>query len=174
MMGRFFLLISLVFVGFFWSAPVQAAGKFAYVDVPRVMDSSQAGNRARDFLNKKLSVKQNEVSSMEADINKMKDDLEKRKSVMTAEARSELAGKIRRKYREFQRLVEDNQASVDRENRHWTTKLTKALREVIEEVGREQKFTAIFSKGQILFVDPGIDITDMVLNQLNAKTKDWF
>lgn len=111
---------------------------------------------------------------MEADINQMKNDLEQRKNLMTPEARSELAGNIRRKFREFQRLVEDNQAAVDRENRRWTKKLTEALREVIEDVGRESKYTAIFSRGQILFVAPGIDITDKILIQLNKKTKNWF
>ncbi|MBF0453502.1 MAG: OmpH family outer membrane protein [Magnetococcales bacterium] len=148
--------------------------KFAYVDVPRVMASSEAGKRARELLKQKLAVKQKEVTAMEANINKMKENLEQRKSLMTPESRSELAGKIRRKFREFQRLVEDNQAAVDRENRRWTKKLTETLREVIEEVGREKKYTAIFSKGQILFVAPTIDITDKVLLQLNKKTKNWF
>ena len=175
MMGRWLLLVSLVLAGIFGRMPVQAAAaNFAYVDVPRVMASSEAGKRAKGFLKKKLAVKQKEVTAMEAKINEMKQNLESRKNLMAPESRSELAVKIRRKFREFQRLVEDNQAAVDRENRRWTKKLTEALREVIEEIGREKKYTAVFSRGQILFVDPDIDITKKVLIQLNAKTKNWF
>jgi outer membrane protein len=172
---RFLLVVALLFTSFLGSESVWAASeRFAYVDVPRVMTSSEGRRSAQELFKKKLAVKQKEVTAMEADINQMKSELKLRKDLMTTESRSELAGKIRRKLREFQRLIEDNQAAVDRENRLWTKKLTEALGEVIEEIGREKKYTAIFSRGQILFVAPSIDITDTVLNQLNKKTKNWF
>ncbi|MBF0195848.1 MAG: OmpH family outer membrane protein [Magnetococcales bacterium] len=151
-----------------------AKANFAYVDVPRVMASSDASKLATALLKKTLAIKQKEVTVMKADINKMKKNLEQRKNLMTLEARAELASKIRRKFREFQRLIEDNQATVDRENRRWTKKLTEALRDVIEEVGREKKYTAIFSRGQTIFVAPDIEITDKILIRLNNKTKNWF
>ena len=176
MMGRLLLLVSLLIASIVSgeSALAESGAKFAYVDVPRVMASSGAGKHARELLKKKLASKQKEVTAVEAKINDMKNKLEQRKSMMTPESRTELAGNIRREFREFQRLVEDNQAAVDRENRRWTKKLTEALREVIEETGRENNYTAIFSKGQILFVAPSIDITEKVLHRLNKKTKNWF
>ncbi|MBF0357425.1 MAG: OmpH family outer membrane protein [Magnetococcales bacterium] len=173
--GRLVLSIALLFIGLCTSDTAQAADiNFAYVDVPRVMASSKASKQATELLKKTLAIKQKEVTSMKADITKMKKDLEERKNVMTHEARNELANKIRRKFREFQRLIEDNQAAVDRKNRLWTKKLTEALREVIEEIGREKKYTAIFSRGQTIFTAPDIEITEQVLIQLDKKTNDWF
>jgi outer membrane protein len=175
MMGRCFLFALLVLTIFFGNGSVQAANvNFAYVDGPRVLAASEARKSARELLRKKLANQKGEVVAVESDINQMKKKLKQRKGSMTAESLSDLTSKIRRRYTELQRLKEDNQAAVDRENRRWTKKLTEALREVIEEVGRKEKYTAIFSTGQVIFADPNIDITDKIILQLNTKTKAWF
>lgn len=144
--------------------------KLAFVDVPRAMAASDAAKQARDILQKKLAAKQKEVSSMESEIKKMKADAEKHKGGATSDQEAE----IRSKLRDYQRLVEDNQAAIDRENGRWTKKITEALLKVIEEIGREEAFTVVFGKGQVLFAAGSIDITDRVLVRLNERTKKWF
>ena len=141
--------------------------KMAFVDVPRAMAASEAAKQARDILQKKLASKQKEVSAMESEIKEMKAELEKRKG-------ADQEGEMRGKMRDYQRLVEDNQAAIDRENGRWTKKITEALLKVIEEIGREEGFTVIFGKGQALFAAGTIDITDRVLVRLNERTKKWF
>ncbi|MBF0270484.1 MAG: OmpH family outer membrane protein [Magnetococcales bacterium] len=147
---------------------------FAYVDVPRVMASSAAAQYARDMLKKKLAVKQKEVDAMESEIKSLKAKVEQGGNMMNREARADMENTTRRKFREYQRLVEDNQAAIDRENGVWTKKITEALRVVIEEIGREKGFTAVFGKGQVLFANASIDISDQVLSRLNEHTKKWF
>ncbi|GAB0056356.1 hypothetical protein SIID45300_00662 [Candidatus Magnetaquicoccaceae bacterium FCR-1] len=160
------------------SAPLEAAGGgtpvFAYVDVPRVMASSSAAQHARELLKKKLASKQREVDVMEKEIKDLKAKIEQGGNVMNRDARADLENTTRNKFREYQRLVEDNQAAIDRENGVWTKKITEALRTVIEELGREKGYTAIFGKGQVLFANSTIDISDQVLNRLNEYTKKWF
>lgn len=172
----FLMALLMAGTGLFFSGPVQAAGAavFAYVDIPRVMAASSAAQLARDHLKKKLAVKQKEVDSMEAEIKGLKAKIEQGGKMMNQEARTELENTTRNKFREYQRLVEDNQAAIDRENGVWTKKITEALREVIEEIGREKNYTAVFGKGQVLFANSSIDISDQVLQQLNEYTKKWF
>ncbi|MBF0368266.1 MAG: OmpH family outer membrane protein [Magnetococcales bacterium] len=156
------------------SALAQSKGTFAYVDVPRAIASSVAGEKARDLLKNNIASKQKEIADMEAEIKRMKENTDKKKSLMKPEALSEMRNTIQRKFREYQRMVEDNQAALDRENRRWTKKITKTLHEIIQEIGREKNYTAIFSRGQVLYADPSINITDEVLKRLNSRTKDWF
>ncbi|MBF0165834.1 MAG: OmpH family outer membrane protein [Magnetococcales bacterium] len=163
----------------FVAAPLEAAAGagspvFAYVDVPRVMASSSAAQHARELLKKKLASKQREVDAMEKEIKDLKAKIEQGGNVMNRDARADLENTTRSKFREYQRLVEDNQAAIDRENGVWTKKITEALRTVIEELGREKGYTAIFGKGQVLFANSTIDISDQVLNRLNEYTKKWF
>ncbi|MEO5347223.1 MAG: OmpH family outer membrane protein [Magnetococcus sp. YQC-9] len=172
--------LSLAFGMSLVARPGDAAGSsggapvFAYVDVPRVMASSAAAQYARDLLKKKLASKQKEVDAMEKEIKDLKAKLESGGNVMNRDARADLENTTRRKFREYQRLVEDNQAAIDRENGVWTKKITDALREVIEEIGREKGYTAIIGKGQVLFANASIDISDQVLSRLNDHTKKWF
>lgn len=169
------LLFALFFVGnLFLSGSASAeAYKLAFVDVPRAMAASDAAKQARDILQKKLAAKQKEVSSMEAEIKKMKADAAKKAEKSRSDAPDQEV-EMRGKLRDYQRLVEDNQAAIDRENGRWTKKITEALLKVIEEIGREEGFTVVFGKGQVLFAAGSIDITDRVLVRLNERTKKWF
>lgn len=164
------LLSSLTLV----TPAVAAEAKFASVDTARILASSEARKKAWSIQKKKLSAKQAEVDQLEKKIKEMKAGLDKRKSLMTPEARSELASSIQRKFREYQRLVEDNQAAIDRENGQWAKRITKTLADVIEKVGRERNYTVVFNKQQVLYVNSAIDITDHVLMRLNEATKSWF
>lgn len=148
--------------------------KMAFVDVPRAMAASDAAKKARDILQKKLAAKQKEVSAMEAEIKQMKKEVEGQKGLTRPGVTSDQESEMRTKFRAYQRLVEDNQAAIDRENGRWTTKITGALLKVIEEIGREEGFTVVFGKGQVLFAAGSIDITDHVLKRLNERTKKWF
>ncbi|HIJ85411.1 MAG TPA: OmpH family outer membrane protein [Magnetococcales bacterium] len=56
----------------------------------------------------------------------------------------------------------------------WTKKISEAMREVIEEIGRERGYAVIFGKGQVLYASSAIDITDQVLKRLNKRTTGWF
>ncbi|MBF0160661.1 MAG: OmpH family outer membrane protein [Magnetococcales bacterium] len=168
------VLAVLVSVGLLCSSAWAESYKLAFVDVPRAMAASDAAKQARDILQKKLAAKQQEVSSMEAEIKEMKADAKKRKGVARTDAAPDQEGEMRSKLRDYQRLVEDNQAAIDRENGRWTKKITEALLKVIEEIGREEGFTVIFGKGQVLFAAGSIDITDRVLVRLNERTKKWF
>ncbi|MBF0187216.1 MAG: OmpH family outer membrane protein [Magnetococcales bacterium] len=148
--------------------------KFAYVDVQRAVSSSDAAKKAKELLQKKFMAMRKEINGLELELKRMRSDLKNKQALMKPEALGELRNKARQKYRDYQRLLEDNQAAIDRENKHWTKRITKALREVIIAIGREGKYTTIFGKGQVLYSDSGIDITDMVLVRLNKQTKSWF
>ena len=167
--------VALLFsAGLFWSHSAWAESyKLAFVDVPRAMAASDAAKQARDILQKKLAAKQQEVSAMEAEIKEMKAEAEKRKGGRPDSAPDQ-ENEMRAKLRDYQRLVEDNQAAIDRENGRWTKKITEALLKAIEDIGREEAYTVIVGKGQVLFAAGSIDITDRVLVRLNERTKKWF
>ncbi|MBF0135000.1 MAG: OmpH family outer membrane protein [Magnetococcus sp. DMHC-1] len=167
-------LMVLLVCGFVWSATAQAEGKFAFADVDKAMNQSQAAKRARDLLERSFSNKQKELSNMEEDIKIMVSDFEKKKNLMTPESQAELQERIQNKRRELGRLAEDHRAALDRENANWSKKITRVLLSVIQDIGAEEGYTAIFGKGQVIFANPKIDITDRVLERLNTRTKELF
>lgn len=168
------LLLSVAFLAMVFIAPTAVFAeedKFAYVDVSRALARSDAYKKAQAIVNKKLVTIQKEVDDMEADIKKVKAELEAKGSLITREARAELEEKLQNKIRAFRRLVEDNQSALDRENKRWNKKLNRTLGKVIEEMVKEKGYLAVFGKGQVLFANEAINITDQVIERLNARTK---
>lgn len=156
--------------------PAQAAeGRFGFVDVSRVMNSSQANKKALEIFKRKLAAKQKDIDTIESQIKRLKERLEKQGKSMSTDERNRAKDELRDKLREYRRLGEDHQADLDRENRLWTKKITKTLREVVEEVGRDGRFTVVFAKAPVfLFLDDRIDVSDEVLRRLDARTARWF
>ncbi len=152
----------------------EAAGKFAYVDVSRAITSCTANKRFARSFKRKVEAKKRELSKLAKEFEREKAALKKRKNLMTAEARSEMAAKLRSKYLKNQRFVEDSESALERESSGWNKKISRALRKVIQQIGRERGYTAVFAKGQVLYSSPSIDITDTVLKRLNTRTKKWF
>ncbi|MBF0123700.1 MAG: OmpH family outer membrane protein [Magnetococcales bacterium] len=154
------------------SAPA-ADARFAYVDTPKAIANSDPAKRAREILQRMLEEKQRALSHREDELKRMRDDLENKKSLMSPEAQTELAERFRSKSLEFQRLLEDNQRALDKENAMWTQKITRGLHKAIEEIGKERGFSVIFGKGQVLYASSGVDVTDQVTERLNSQ-RDLF
>ena len=157
------------------SAAGEKVGYMGYVDVARVMNTSKANKKALQLFKTGLESKQKDIDVLEADIKRLKDRLDKQKKSLSVSKRQQLQDLLRDKLREYRRMGEDHQADLDRQNRLWTKKITKALREVVEEVGRDGRFSVVFAKSPVfLYVDKSIDISDEVLRRLNARTARWF
>ncbi|MBF0589120.1 MAG: OmpH family outer membrane protein [Magnetococcales bacterium] len=167
------LLLSLTFGMAPWEAQ-SAAAKFAYVDMQKAMSKSNAAKHANSVLRKKLASKRKEEQSMERQIKSLKKQLEKLKksgSISNPDKIATVQEKFRRKFRQYQRMVEDNRVVLEREDNRWTKKIFNNVREVTRVIGKERNYTAIFSKGQVLYHSPAIDITDEVIKRVNARTK---
>ncbi|MBF0425771.1 MAG: OmpH family outer membrane protein [Magnetococcales bacterium] len=167
-------LIAFLLCGFAMGTTAWAEGRFAFADVDKAMNQSLAAKKAREILDQSFTSKQRELTAMEGEIKSLMNDLEKRKNLMTPESQVELQEKIQNKRRELGRLAEDHRASLDRENALWSKKITRVLLSVIQDIGAEEGYTAIFGKGQVIFANPKIDITDRVLERLNSRTKELF
>ncbi|MBF0158296.1 MAG: OmpH family outer membrane protein [Magnetococcales bacterium] len=146
-----------------------AEARFAYVDTPKAIANSEPAKRAREILQRMLEEKQRTLTYREDELKRMRDDLENKKSLMSPEAQTDLAEKFRSKSLEFQRLLEDNQRVLDKENAMWTQKITRGLHKAIEEIGKEKGFGIIFGKGQVLYNSSSVDITDQVTERLNSQ-----
>ncbi len=180
-MTKWLLVFSLtILIGFstLGASSVDAAQpKFAFVNVSKAIDTSNATKRARKIFRRQLASKRKEIAGLEKQVKRLKsqlDNLTKKGSLANRDKVSNLKEKFRRKYRQYQRLVEDNQVAIERENSKWSKKITRTLRDVIQEIGRERGYTAIYAHGQALYHNPAIDITDIVLKRLNARTSKWY
>ena len=156
------------------SLPAAENVKFGSIDVQKVLNESEAGKKAKTDLESLIKSKQVSIDEKGKAIEKMKTDIEKQASVLSADARKTKEDELEKLIREYQRLVQDSQAEVKKREADLTEGILKDVREIIDKIGEEEGYTLIVEKGMIVYSSKGIDVTDSILkkfDELRAKSK---
>ena len=93
----------------------EAAGtRIGYVDVQRVIVRSVAGVAAREQLERDKVTMQKDVDNRRVEVDKLREEMEKKGLVLSAEARREKEETLQRKVRDLRRLAEDLEKELQR------------------------------------------------------------
>jgi outer membrane protein len=144
-----------------------AEPKFAVVDVQKILNESTAGKKAKADLETLIKSKQNLIDEKGKSIEKLKSEIEKQSSVLSAEARKGKEEDLEKLVREYQRLVQDSQADIKKKEGELTESILREIHELIEQTG-EENYTLILEKGMVIHASKGIDITDSILKEFDA------
>lgn len=143
--------------------------KVGVVDILRALNESESGKKARAELESLIKSRQLPIEEKHRRIESLRADLEKQAAVLSADARKARAEEIGRLERDFQRLIADAQAEVQKKQMDLENKILKDLRNVINAIAQEGKYSLIIERadGLVLYVDKSIDITDAVIKRYN-------
>jgi outer membrane protein len=165
--------VSPVVVG---EALAQSASRVAYIDVQRILARSSAGVAAREQLEKDKAAMQKEVDGKRNELEKLKDEIEKKGALLSADARKEKTETLERKVRDLRRLVDDYRAELERKEQGLLQKVLVDVSGIVERVGKQKGFLIIVEKrgAGIIYGSPEADLTDEVIkafDQEAAKAK---
>jgi outer membrane protein len=159
------------------AAVTDAAGtRIGYVDVQRVIVRSVAGVAAREQLEKDKATMQKDVDNRKVEVDKLREEMEKKGLVLSPEARREKDETLQRKVRDLRRLAEDLEKELQKKEQQATQRILGELTGVIEKMGKERGFLLIVERrsGGVIYGDPEGDVTDEVIklyDQEKAKEK---
>ena len=150
--------------------------KIGSVDLIRALNESDSGKKAKTDLESLIKTKQAALDEKGKSIEKMKSDIEKQSSVLSADARKSKEDELEKVIRDYQRLVSDSQSEIKKKEGEFTNEIIKELREIIVKMGTDEGYTVILegSDSQILFAKKEIDLTDLVIkkhNEMKAAPK---
>ena len=104
------------------------------------------------------------------EINQLKELINKNGPKMKPAEKNEKVEILKRKYKEYQRLVADAKEDITREDRELVSIILKKADSVLKRVAKNNKFTIILKDPNTIgYLDPSVDITDIVLKALNKK-----
>ena len=176
--GLRFILVVLMISGPCVASEVRAADavKIGYVDLRVVLNESESGKKAKAELESAIKMKQAAIDEKGKAGEKLKAELEKQSSVLSAEARKAKEEEVERAFRDYQRLVQDAQGEIKKQEEKYTGTIVKEIRTIIEKIGQEEGYSLILEnfEGIILFSRKDLDITDRVIQRFNeskAKTE---
>jgi outer membrane protein len=145
--------------------------KFGSIDVQKVLNESEAGKKAKSDLESLIKSRQSGIDEKGKVIEKLRADIEKQVSVLSAEARKNKEDELEKFFREYQRIVQDSQTEIKKKEGDFTDTILREVRELIEKIGEEEGYTLIIEKGMVLYSNKGIDITDSVLKKYDTFKK---
>ena len=182
-MGIFFkTLLSFAFVGYFLlsSEIVQSAEnnkvlKLGMVDVTKV---TQGSSLAKDIARKVDTTRRkfmNEIKSEESSLRKLDGELQKKRIILSPGSFADEKRKFTRKRSALNKMVQGrNQRLLEfRQNSDmfWNKSMQKAVSDVVKKHGYNLVFR--YSPELVLVRPNSIDITNLVLDQLNKNVSEY-
>lgn len=175
-LGRLLAFSSLFFVIFIFPVSLFAVDtvKLGSIDIQKILNESETGKKAKLDLESLIKSKQSTIDEKGKAVEKLKTDIEKQASVLSADARKSKEDELEKGIREYQRLVQDSQADIKKKEAELTDVILKDIREIIDKIGETEGYTLIIEKGMIVYSSKGLDITDNIIKKYDeskAKSK---
>lgn len=147
--------------------------RVGFVDIQRVLARSAAGMAAREQLEKEKAVMQKQVDSQRTELEQLRDEIEKKGQLLSADARREKQEVLERKVRDARRLVDDLQATLQKKEEAMLSKVLQDLGGLIQKVSKDKGYTLVLERqrSSILYASAEADITEDVIRAYDDETK---
>jgi outer membrane protein len=153
------------------SAAEAAAARIAYVDVQKVLVRSVAGVAAREQLEREKATMQKDVDKNRVEIEKLREELEKKGLVLSADAKREKEEVLQRKIRDLRRMSEDLQKELQTKEQALTQRILQELTTLIERIGKEKGFLLILERRSagVIYGDAEADVTEEIIRAYDQE-----
>ena len=146
-------------------ASVAATSKVAFVDVQRVLARSAAGVAAREQLEREKATMQKEMDGRRQELEKLREEIEKKGSLMNADTRRDKQDQFERKRRDAARMADDFQKELEKKEQGLLQKVLQDVSGVVERVGKQRGYLLVVERrgATVLYAAPEADLTDEII-----------
>ena len=141
----------------------------AVVDVQFLLHESSAGKGIQKAIEAQRETYAKEISGQEGKLRQADQDLARQRSVLSEEAFGKKRHDFEKQVMDFQREVQARQKSIDQGFNEAMQTLQKGAIEIIAALVQERGINMVLSKQQVVIVEKTMDMTQEVLDRLNAK-----
>jgi len=154
-------------------AAAQGAGEVplvvAVLDIQKVMRESTAARAIQAELEEQRETYQAELAQQERKLRAADQDLAADRPTLSQEAFAERREDLEEQATQLRRDVQTRKEQLEAMYNEGMTQIRQALIEVVAEVARERGATLVLSKSQVVMASSAFDITEEVMQKLNAK-----
>lgn len=149
--------------------------RIAYIDTDRIMMESQDTREAQSIFMAERDSWERELTRIEEEIQRLQSEYEARKLTLTESGRAQAEKRIEDKIRERRQYIEsifgEGGLAMQR-NAELLEPIMDKLRDAIEKIAIEENYSIIFDAigGGILYAKPNLDISDLVIQELNKRS----
>ena len=141
------------------------------VDFKYILNESDAGKKAQNFLKTKLKKGLDNLKSKEKKIQDEEKKLIEQKKLVSPEEYKKKVTELRQKVSSLQKERNALLDSVAKNRTTARTELLKSLNPILQDYMKQKKIRMVVDKKSILLADQNLDITDDIVKILNQKLK---
>lgn len=149
-------------------AEATGGSKFGYVDLNRALNEVNEGKAARARLEADGKAKKQKLEIMQNDLKKMKEDLDKQRLILSADAMREKEAQFQQKFMELQKTSMEFEKSFGEAEAAAIKPISEKLQRIIQQIGQSDGYTLIVPREMALYSPAGTDITDKVITAFNS------
>lgn len=142
---------------------------FGILDQQRVVAESTAARMVLEQKNAYLDRYQSEVAQREKELREEEKKLLDMQAGLSTEEFSHLQKTFHSKVSRFQKEVQEQRRQLEQSFSEAMAKIRAVLIRVAYEVAREREMGALFYRSQVFLFDPGLDITEDLLERLDQR-----
>ena len=142
-----------------------------FVDFKFILNQSDAGKKAQNFLKNKLETGLKNIKNKEQKIQEEEKKIIEQKKVLSPEEYKKKVSDLRKKVSLLQKERSQILESVAKQRTKARNELLKNLNPIIRDYMNEKKIRMVIDKKSILLADENLDLTQEIIGKLNKKLK---
>ncbi len=149
-------------------ASAQTTVKVGVINMQAAIVGTKDGQKAAAELETKMGPRRKDVDAKQAEINALREQLQKGQNTLSDSAKAEIYRNIDQKTKVLNRTMEDDQAELEQEQQQLLQELGQKIQVVIDKYARDNAFSLIVDdSGQqspIVWASSAVDITKDVID----------
>lgn len=163
---------SLLFL--FWIGSLFAEVKIGFINSQRILDGYRGKETLLNEYNRRKQEWEAKAQQMQTEIRDMYNALEEQRAMLSEEAFDRRLSEIRQKEAEYQQFLQEVFAPGGKLEQLYSEVMDPFIRrvkEITQRIAQEEGYTVILdlASGMVLYYDEKDDLTQKVLNELNAE-----
>lgn len=166
---------SVLFLFFFLigESPVNAqAIRIGYVDTEKVLDNAPGAEEATKIFDEEVETWRGEAENLKTELQTLIEEYENQKLILSPEKKREKEDKITTKKNEYDQKVFEIQSKIQQRSAELSQPILENVYQTIKVVAEREEYDLVFdsSLGAIVYADPSLDITQIVVDELKKGT----
>jgi outer membrane protein len=169
----------LVLVCFFLShLPVGALMaeevKLGYIDTVKIFAEFKETVAAEEIYKKEVEAWKKKASDMEADLAKMREEIQSQSLMLSEEKVSEKKLQFDQKMKEYNQYMSDvfgDNGQAAKRNKELTQPIVEKINGVIAKIAEDEGYTIVFdaAQGNLVYAKKALDLTEKVMERLQQE-----
>ena len=165
--GIMAVIIAVAFSGM----AVAAELKLGYVNLQKALNECLAGKEAVLELETETKKRQEQIDVKQEDLKKLNEEIEKKKTVWSADMQEQKQKELQARMQEFQRFYLQSNDELKRREQEKKTVIIKDLIEIAKPMAKEKGYTFLFELQGLIYGPPEADLTNDLIKAYDVEYK---